>query len=706
MRYPDAPRLDTAEEFHGEVVGDPYRWLEDAGDPRTLAWTAAQQELFARERAGWAELPAWHATLTELSRLPMGSVPRLRGDRVFANRLEAGAEHAELLVREGGDERVLISPLTLDPGGGTVLEAWQPSLEGDLLAYQLSSGGTEDSLLRVMDVATGAVVDGPIDRVRRTPVAWLPGGRSYYYVRRLAPELNPGEERYHRRVYLHHVGTGPEQDVLIFGEGQDKTRFYTVGVTPDGRWLKVSATTGTSPANDLWLADLRDGPPERPRLRPVQQGTGARTVLQIAPGTGPGDPVWLRTDRDAPRGRVVVATAAGPAPAAWRTLIPERPDAVLEDFAPLTGDGLDRPLMLVLWSRHAVSEITVHDLADGRELGTVGLPGSGAAGPLTTRPEAGHEAWFVYCDHTTPPTVLRHDALTGLTEPWTRPPGTGHDGEVKTSHVTFPSKDGTPVRMFVLSAAGTPDRPRPAVLTGYGGFGVSMSPGYMPQALAWVRAGGVFAVACVRGGGEEGEQWHRAGTGPRKQNVFDDFDAAAGFLVEQGWTAPGMLGAVGESNGGLLAGAALTQHPEKYGAVVCLAPLLDMLGYERLGMGPSWRPEFGSVADPEGFAVLRAYSPYHRVREGVRYPPVLFAVADGDTRVDPAHSRKMCALLQHASSGSGPVLLRLERDVGHGARAASRINALHADVFTFMARYLGLPRAPAPADPDVTTTPA
>jgi prolyl oligopeptidase len=223
----------------------------------------------------------------------------------------------------------------------------------------------------------------------------------------------------------------------------------------------------------------------------------------------------------------------------------------------------------------------------------------------------------------------------------------------------------------------------------------------------------VFAVACVRGGGEEGEQWHRAGTGPRKQNVFDDFDAAAGFLVEQGWTAPGMLAAVGESNGGLLAGAALTQHPDKYGAVVCIAPLMDMLGYERLGMGPSWRPEYGSVTDPEGFAVLRAYSPYHRVRKGVRYPPVLLAAAGGDTRVDPAHSRKMCALLQHASTGPGPVLLRLERDVGHGVRAVSRTNALMADVFAFLARHLGLSApvttaltpAAAPAAPAVPAGP-
>ncbi|GAA1255635.1 prolyl oligopeptidase family serine peptidase [Sphaerisporangium rubeum] len=688
MRYPDAPRLDSADEFHGEVVADPYRWLEHTADPRTRTWTAAQEELFARERAGWDGLPGWQARLDALSRVPVTSPPVPRGDVMFVSHREPGAEHPVLTVRDGGVERVLVSPLALDPDGGTVMEAWHPSLEGTLLAYQLSTGGTEDSLLRVLDVATGAVVDGPIDRVRRTPVAWLPGGEAFYYVRRLPPELNPGEERYHRRVYLHRLGTDPGDDELVFGEGQDKTRFYTVAVTPDGRWLSVSATTGTGPATDLWLADLTQSPLGRPRFHPVQVDAGARSGLRMTTGTGPGDPLWLRTELDAPRGRVVVATPAAPSAECWRTLIPERPDAVLDDFVPLT--GLPRPVALVSWTRHAVSEITVHDLADGREVATVPLPGSGSVGAISVRPEGGHEAWFSYADYATSPVVLRYDARTGVTGPWPRPAEPRSSASARTSHVTFHSKDGTPVRMFVLSPAGVPDRPRPTLLTGYGGFGVSMSPKYLPQALAWVEAGGVYVVACVRGGGEEGEAWHRAGTGPRKQNVFDDLDAAAGHLIEHGWTATGMLGVVGVSNGGLLAGAALTQHPERYGAVVCVAALLDMLRYERHGMGPSWRPEYGSVEDPEGFAALRAYSPYHRIRDGVRYPAVLLAAADGDTRVDPSHSRKMCAALQHASSGPGPVLLRVERDVGHGARAASRFVGLLADVFTFLSLHLGL----------------
>jgi prolyl oligopeptidase len=263
-------------------------------------------------------------------------------------------------------------------------------------------------------------------------------------------------------------------------------------------------------------------------------------------------------------------------------------------------------------------------------------------------------------------------------------------GRVTAGQKAFQSRDGTTIRMFVISQTGCPDRPRPAILTGYGGFGASMSPKFSEQVLAWVNAGGVFAVACLRGGREEGEEWHLSGCGEHKQNVFDDFHAAADYLVEVGWTSPRQLAIMGGSNGGLLVGAALTQHPEKYAAAVCMSPLLDMARYELSGLGPSWVPEYGSADDPAQLRTLLSYSPYHRVTPGTAYPPVLFTVSDGDTRVDPLHARKMCAALQRASSGNGPVLLRLERGVGHGVRAASRAAALQAECLAFLARHLGL----------------
>ncbi|GAA2132990.1 prolyl oligopeptidase family serine peptidase [Kitasatospora kazusensis] len=684
-RYPEAERQPLTEEIHGHPVADPYRWLEDAADPRTVAWSAAQDGLFAAARDGWPGRERLAGRLAELSGSGGAGRPVPRGGRLFFTRRRPGQDQPVLFVAEGGVERVLLDPLRLDPAGATVLDSWTPSLEGRLLAYQVSAGGTEQSVLRVLDVASGEVVDGPVDRIRRTPVAWLPGGSQFYYVRRL-----PGEELYHRRVYLHELGTAPEQDTLVFGEGRDKTQFYGLDLSPDGRWLTVTATAGSAPRTDLWLADLELSGPERPLLRPVQHGLEARTALTVLAGTGPGGTVHLQTDRDARRGRIAVSTPDGLADGHWPDLVPEDPEAVLEDFVVLDGPDLAEPLALVTRSRHAVSEITVHRLADGEQLGTVPLPGAGMTGRLSTDPNGGSQAWFGFTDPATVSEVHRFDALTGRTELWARPEGVAAGTGVKSCQITYRSQDGTLVRMFLVSPTGTPDRPRPTVLNGYGGFGVSATAAHNPQAIAWAEAGGVYATACIRGGREEGEDWHRDGMLDRKQNVFDDFAAAADWLVAEGWTTHGQLGIMGGSNGGLLVGAALTQHPEKYAAAVCMAPLLDMVRYELSGMGPSWRPEYGGAADPAHFANLLGYSPYHRVRDGVRYPSVLFAVFEGDTRVDPLHARKMCAALQHASDGDGPVLLRLEHGVGHGARPVSRTVALTADALAFLADALGL----------------
>lgn len=448
--------------------------------------------------------------------------------------------------------------------------------------------------------------------MRKSSVGWLPGGEAFYYVRRLDPRLNPGEERYHRRVCLHRIGTVPEADAVVFGEGRDRTQFYSVSVTADGRWLGVTATLGTGRGTDLYLADLTAGPWDRPLLRPVQEGREAATRLHAVSGTGPLDRVWLRTDRGAARGRVVACRPAELhlGPEAWHEVIPERPDAVLTHLVVLTGPDPAHPLGLAAWTRDTVAEVTVHDLAEGRQVATVPLPGTGAVGDFSAGPPGSHEAWFAYTDFVTPPRVLRFDARTCRVARWERDaPDAPVVGGAVTRQVAFPSADGTTVRMFVISPTGRPDRPRPALLTGYGGFGRTMSPRYRAQVLAWVRAGGVFAWAGLRGGGEEGEAWHRAGSGENKQNTFDDFAAAADLLTTAGWTAPGRLAIMGGSNGGLLVGAALTQRPGTYAAVVCMAPLLDMVRYELSGLGPSWTPEYGSARDPDQLRTLLGYSP-------------------------------------------------------------------------------------------------
>ena len=696
-----APRLDLVEELHGVAVADPYRWLEDAADPRTRAWSQWQDEAWQRFAEGLPARERVEARVRELMSTGAVGTPVHRGERVFRTRRDPAAEHGVLQVQDpDGTVRTLVDPVALDPSGVTTLDGWRPSVEGDLLAYQLSEGGSEESVLRVLDVATGEVVDGPVDRARYSPIAWLPADgdapRRLFYVRRLPPEQLPaGERQYHRRVYLHTVGTDPAGDVEVFGAGMSMTNYYGVWTSRDGRWLVVSASDGTAPRNDVWIADLDASPATAPAFREVVTGRDAQTSAWV----GRDGRLYVLTDLDAPRVRLAVADPSRPGVEHWRDLVPQG-EALLDDVAVLDGPQLPSPLLVVGWTEHAVSSVTVHDLATGERLpgrdGEVALPGTGSIGGLVGRPEGGHELWFGYTDTTTPHHVWRFDARDRSLVLESAPPGAVEVPPVTSRLVEFPSPDGTTVRMLVvartdaLDPAGRPRASAPTILYGYGGFGISLSPHYAPDALAWVEAGGVYVVANLRGGGEEGEDWHRAGMREHKQNVYDDFHAAARALVAQGWTTPEQLCVHGGSNGGLLVGAALTQEPALFAAVVCSAPLLDMVRYELHGLGATWNDEYGSAADATEFGWLHAYSPYHRVVEGTAYPAVLFTVFDGDSRVDPLHARKLCAALQHATSSGRPVLLRREKDVGHGARSVSRSAGLVRDTLAFAAAATGL----------------
>ena len=692
--YPQARRSTDPHLLHGREVPDPYRWLEDTGDPDTVAWSEAQDRLLAGAAASMPGRDRLAERVGELLGAGTVGTPAWRGERAFFTRRTATQEHAVLLtVDPDGTERVLLDPMSVDPSGATTLDTWQPSKEGRLLAYQLSVGGTEESVLYVIDVESGDRVEGPIDRARYSPVAWLPGGDAYYYVRRLAPDQVPEDEaQYHRRVWLHRVGSDPDTDAEILGADLDKTSYFGVTVSMDGRWLTIAASAGTAPRNDAWLADLSDGRLDAPDLRVVQQGVDASTSLHV----GRDGRLYVFTDRDASRGRLAVTSPEDPAYETWTDLVPQDEEAVLEGWAILDGAGPDGEppehggTLLCSWTRHAMSELTVHALDTGERTGTVPLPGLGSVTGLAERPEGGHEAWFGYTDHVVPSSVYRFDAHGGDTSLWAAAPGRVEVPEVHARQVEFPSADGTTVRMLVLSPVKEPDRPRPTVLYGYGGFSIPMTPGYSAGLLAWVESGGVYAIANLRGGSEEGESWHRAGMREKKQNTFDDFLAAAERLVADGWTTSEQLAISGGSNGGLLVGAAMTQRPEMFAAVICSAPLLDMVRYEKFGLGATWSDEYGSADNAEELDWLLGYSPYHHVREGVDYPAVLFTVFDGDTRVDPMHARKMCAALQHATASDRPVLLRRERDVGHGGRALSRSIALTADTLAFAARWTGL----------------
>jgi prolyl oligopeptidase len=692
MRYPEAPRLDIVDDLHGHRVADPYRWLEDPADPRTEAWSQAQDALTAELLGALPMREEFAARLEKLVHAGAVGLPVWRGDRAFSTRRDPGQEHAVLRVREAdGTERVLLDPMALDPAGTTTLDAWSPSWEGDRLAYQVSTGGDEESLLHVLDVATGEVIDGPVDRCRYSPVAWLPGGEELFYVRRLAPaDVPAGEEQFHRRVWRHRVGTPADTDVLVHGEGSDPTTYFSVHTSRDGRWLVVSGAAGTAPRDDVWIADLsEDG-----ELKDFQVGVDAQTAAWVARDGR----LWLMSDRDTPRWRLAVTDPTDPrtwAPEAWQDVVPQQPDAVLSDVTLV--DAPDGTLqVLAVHAVDATSRLSVWNADGSGRMADVGGLGVGSVPGVSSRPEGGSEAWVGYTDYATPPSVLRWDAGSPTTlSSWEEAAVAGEIPELTVVETHATSKDGTPVHVFVLSAASSPTRPtpatpRPAVLYGYGGFNVSLTPAYTAQALTWVAAGGVWAVANLRGGSEHGEEWHRAGMRERKQNVFDDFAAAGEHLVAQGWTTHGQLAVMGGSNGGLLVGATLTQRPDLAAAVVCSAPLLDMVRYERFGLGRTWNDEYGTAEDPTELGWLLGYSPYHAVREGTAYPAVLFTTFESDTRVDPLHGRKLAAALQHATVSEAPIVLRRETSVGHGARAVSRTVGLAADQLAFLAAHTGL----------------
>jgi len=692
--YPSLPDSGIIDDFHGTPVPDPFRYLEDPTDPRTVEWLASQNGLMATERATWTTREQFGKRVGELLGSGAISPPYIRGERTFYTKRNPGQQFAVLYVRESSDdhsnpttERVLIDPIALDPAGHTTLDSWQPSKEGDLIAYQLSEGGDEESSIYVMKVDTGEIVEGPIDRCRYSPIAWLLGGSAYYYVRRIAPELLPESERhFHRRVYLHRVGADPDTDELVFGAGMTMTNYYGVSVSRDGRWLEISASEGTEPRNDLWVADLTKSDPSSPQLELVQGDVDAQTSISF----GRDGRAYIVTDRDAPRGTILVTELGRWNPNSWKTLIPEDDDSVLESVTLLDSPELNEDELLVVRTRHGVAEMSVLKASNGEFMYQVELPGAGTIGGPVEHIDGGPITWIVYTDHTTVPQVYEFDARTRSLTLFATPPGTVETPKVYSRQVEYSSKDGTVVRMFVISPTESPTNPRPTILYGYGGFGIPLQPGFSAAILAWVEAGGVWAIANLRGGGEEGEDWHRAGMLANKQNVFDDFHAAAEFLVAQGWTSSQQLGIYGGSNGGLLVGAAMTQRPELYNAVVCVAPLLDMIRYVESELGPTWTVEYGDPADAEQFGWLHAYSPYHRVKPDTDYPATMFAIFDNDTRTDPMHGRKMAAMVQRETNGTRPILVRTEQNVGHGARALNKSVEESADTLAFMAQWTGL----------------
>ena len=684
-RPPVTPREDVIDTWHGERIVDPYRWLEGSSD-RIREWTDAQN---ARTRAvldAAPARPAFATRLRELLSVGLLSTPRPAGPWIFHTRREGAQKQAVLYVRRGvrGDDRALIDPNTLDAAGLVTLDWYYPSWDGRFVAYGLSRGGSELSTLQVVETQTGRDTGESIPHTQRSTVAWVEDG--FYYTAHPAPgTVPPGDEHYYRRVRFHHLGDGPSEDKLVFGEGRAKEDIVGVQTSPDGRWVLLLAFRGWV-QSDAYLLDRRDLS-ATPKV--VVEGEDGLTSGMLT-----NDAIWLRTNLGALNYTIVRASFDSPERASWRTVVPEGPNAI-ELF------DVSRSAVAVVTLERATSRVALWS-HEGKRQTDVRLPGIGTV--VGVQADAlGDVVTLEYESFTSPAAayaVERDGSLTDLVHlavPRGLDPST-----VSVAQTTYRSKDGTEISMFLVHRKDVrPTGDVPTVLSGYGGFNISRTPAYFPGVAAWVEAGGLFALPNLRGGGEYGERWHRAGMLANKQNVFDDFHAAAESLVAQGWTNARRLGCSGGSNGGLLTGTALTQRPELFAAVYCAVPLLDMLRYQNFLIARFWIAEYGSAEDKEQYAWLRAYSPYHHVREGVRYPTLLFTTAEGDSRVDPMHARKMAALMQAATAADPEacVLLRVERDAGHGVGKPldKQVEDL-ADQYSFFAWRLGMQTASAMLD--------
>jgi prolyl oligopeptidase len=668
--YPETTAHHIKDVLHGEEITDPYRWLEDGESPETRLWTERQNAYTQAYLATFPGRQRIRARLEELLAIGVLSVPTPAQGRYFYLRRDGRQNQPVLYWRQGihGEDRVAVDPNLLNPTGTTALDWFYPSEDGELLAYGLSEDGSEQSVLQVLEVESGRLLDDRIPRTRAASLAWVPDGTGFYYTRFPFGERVPaGEEHYHRAVYYHRLGADPDSDLLVY-QPREKEFWPGVSLSPDGRWLVISVAR-TFDQTDLYIRDLAsDGP-----LVPVAENLPATFDGQVVHGR-----LFLRTNLDAPTYRLYQVAPEQPGRGSWREIVAPRPEAVLETVA-IASDRLGLGYL-----EHASSRLRLTDL-EGLRGQEIPLPALGSLFGVSAEWN-GREIFYGFSSYTIPPTVYRIDLTGGASELWKRVEADIDSDRYVVQQVRYPSRDGTPISMFLVHQVGLErGGDHPTYLTGYGGFNISMTPAFSRSLLLWLEQGGVLAVPNIRGGGEYGESWHQAGILGSKQNSFDDFIGAAEWLIQEGYTRPERLAAAGGSNGGLLVGAVLTQRPDLFRAVLVQVPLLDMLRYHHFLIARLWIPEYGSAEDPVQFRWLRSYSPYHQVQEGRAYPAVLLATAESDSRVDPMHARKMTARLQAASSVDRPILLRLEARAGHGAgKPLSKVMDELTDSWTFV----------------------
>jgi len=677
---PKSEPRPLTEEIHGTKITDPYRWLEDGNSAETQKWVA---EEMAYTRSVLDPLPGRgeiRKRLTELLGTGDIGVPKIGGKYFFYTRRDGLQNQPVLYVREGidGKDRALVDVNSLASDGTISLDWFFPAEHGKYVAYGTSANGSEMSTLHIIETRTGKVLPDTIERTRAASIAWMPDNSGFYYTRYPKKgDVPEGQERYNRHVFFHELGVDPEKDQLIFGEGRDSDDWPSVSLDNDGRMLLISVAQGWS-KSELFLMDLKKGTP------PTRITTGKNFLYSASVYNGR---VYIVTNEDAPRYRMFVTEAGEYDRDDWKEIVPQT-GGILK-AAPIYGGKI-----FAQYEQNASSQLKVFDL-QGNLNGNIELPSVGTVFGVGGKWDR-EEIFYRFESFTVAPSIYRYDLETRSTSLWAKVDAPTVDASAyDVKQEWFHSKDGTRVPMFIVHKKGLKkDGHNPTLLTGYGGFNISLTPQFDRVTFLWLEHGGVYAVANLRGGSEFGEDWHRAGMLDKKQNVFDDMIAAAEYLISEKYTHKDHLAIEGGSNGGLLMGAMITQRPDLFRAVVCRVPLLDMLRYQNFMIARRWIPEYGNPENPEQFNWLHAYSPYQHVKTGTEYPAVLFMIADSDSRVDPMHARKMTALMQSvASNGKSkdrPILLRVEAKAGHGAGApVSKQIEEGTDIFAFLMWQLG-----------------
>ena len=677
--YPPARKADVVDDYHGTKVADPYRWLEDPDSEETRAWVAAQNELTFGYLRAWPHYQTIKKRLTQLWNYERYSVPRRVGDRYFFSKNDGLQNQSVLYVQQelDGEARVVLDPNKLSADGTVALRTQAYSRDGSLLAYGLSSSGSDWQEIRIRNVDSGEDYPEVLKWCKFARVAWKPDNSGFFYNRFPDPSTVPPEDQNNfNRVYWHKLGTPQSEDVLVYERPDQKEWSFRPTVTHDGKYLVLYVSHGTDPRNRIYYRELES---DGPFIKLLDQADANYTPIGNV-----GSVFYFKTNLDAPRGRIIAVDVTQPQRENWREIVPESQDV-------LSSVTLVNNRFVAAYLHDAHHQLKLFDL-EGKLVRELPLPGIGSVFGITGQPD--HTEMFVgFASFLYPTTIFRYDFETDAFEVFKKSELDFDASRYETRQVFYHSKDGTRVPMFITHRKGLElNGNNPTLLYGYGGFNISLTPRFRVDRLLWLENGGVYAVANLRGGSEYGEEWHRAGTLERKQNVFDDFIAAAEWLIANQYTNSSRLAINGGSNGGLLVAACMTQRPELFGAVVCQVPVIDMLRYHKFTVGRFWVSDYGNAeANPEHFKFLYAYSPLHNIKSGTAYPPTLVTTADTDDRVVPAHAKKFVATLQANDAGKNPILIRIETKAGHGGGkpTSKRIEEL-TDIYTFLFKTFGM----------------